>query len=59
MEIEFRVQYSDVNKRLGVTGYPSYVVIDDEARPVALLVGHSEATIDLLEWLIIEARKRS
>lgn len=45
--------------RLAVAGYPSYYVIDDQARPVAVVLGHPENTIDLLEWLIIEARKRS
>lgn len=49
----------EFNKRLGVTAYPSYYLIDKNARPVAMLIGHSESTIDLLEWLIIEARKRS
>lgn len=58
-KLNFVFSTPDFNKRLGITAYPSYVVIDDKGRPVAMLVGHSESTIDLLEWLIIEARKRS
>lgn len=48
-----------LNERLSVVAYPSFYVIDNEARPVAILVGHSESTIDILEWLIIEAKKRT
>lgn len=48
-----------LSKRLGVIAYPSYYVLDDHARPVAVLIGHSDDTIDLLEWLIIQAKKRS
>jgi len=45
--------------RLAIAAYPSYYVIDDHARPVAVLIGHPENTIDMLEWLIIQAKKRS
>ena len=48
-----------LNKRLNVAAYPSYYVLDDHARPVAVLIGHTDETIDLLDWLIIQAKKRS
>lgn len=57
--LDFVFGTKELNERLAVKGYPSYYVIDDQARPVAVVLGHPEGTIDLLEWLIIEARKRS
>ncbi len=47
-----------LSERLGVAGYPSYYVIDDRARPRALVYGHPEDTIGTLQWLIEELKKR-
>lgn len=58
-KLDFVFGNKELTNRLNVAGYPSYYVIDDRARPVAVVIGHPEGTIDLLEWLIIEARKRS
>lgn len=57
--LDFVYGDKELNDRLAVSGYPSYYVIDDKAQPVAVVLGHPDNTIDLLEWLIIEARKRS
>ena len=57
--LDFVYGDKSLNERLAVAGYPSYYVIDDQARPVALVFGHPEDTIDILEWLIVQAKKRS
>ncbi|MCB9365670.1 MAG: hypothetical protein H6506_04815 [Calditrichaeota bacterium] len=56
--IDFVFGSDALNERLSVAGYPSYYVIDDHARPVAVLIGHPDNTMDILDWLIIEAKKR-
>ncbi len=58
-KLDFIFGNKELNDRLAVAGYPSYYVIDDHARPVAVVLGHPEGTIDLLDWLIIQAKKRS
>ncbi|MCB1059875.1 MAG: hypothetical protein KDB65_06580 [Calditrichaeota bacterium] len=57
--LDFVFGNDSLNKRLNVAAYPSYYVLDDHARPVAVLIGHTDETIDLLDWLIIQAKKRS
>ncbi len=58
-KLDFVFGSKELNDRLAVAGYPSYYVIDDHARPVAVVLGHPEDTIGTLEWLINEAKKRS
>jgi len=49
---EFRKQLG------GVNSFPSYYILDKEARPRALIVGHSPYTAETIEWLISEIQKR-
>jgi tetratricopeptide (TPR) repeat protein len=49
---EFRKQLG------GVNSFPSYYILDKEARPRAMLVGHSPYTAATIEWLIGEIEKR-
>jgi hypothetical protein len=49
----------DFDKQLGgVKAYPSYFILDEQARPRAMLIGHSDKTVQTLEWLIEEIKKR-
>jgi tetratricopeptide (TPR) repeat protein len=43
----------------GVEGYPSYYVLDSKGIPRAVLYGHSDTTVETLQWLIEEIEKRS
>lgn len=49
----------ELNERLGVTGYPSYYIVDPSGRPRAMLLGYSDTTVETLSWVIEELKRRS
>lgn len=58
-QLNFVFGTDELNERLGVTGYPSYYVVDPSGRPRAMLLGYSDTTVETLTWVIEELKRRS
>jgi len=42
----------------GVHAYPTYYILDAQAQPRAMVIGHNDKTVESIEWLIGEIKKR-